>query len=332
MQPSVRNEVATFGPNVMDIIARSLQHSGHQTGTKRECRFEIKCGGGATNVGSHLQTLGCRPAGVLLMGPQTDFRVSRELEARFPEAYQLPVLERSRMSILLPGGTCYTDRSPATVSELPENYRHIFSTAAWSVVAPMLAQDNPLVRSVMKCSNRTVLLLSSDQLQQEDRFSLMAEAYMVILNDQELQAATGESDRYEGINILRDHGVRKVVVTSRDSVLAYANGGFIYERAFEVQTVRQSVGAGDVFTASLVASLASGDDLRTAIQSGLAGAADHVEGRNPARSLKELQRRATGRERQPFVPPRTAVSPSRTVVKWLTAAAGLLLPFVWGAF
>ena len=326
------SQITVFGSIVTEFKVRETPGPTRQIGTKVDCRIDVGCGGGASNIGIHLKYLGFRPMGLILTGQNLDAGVDLHLKSRLPGARRLPVLKYGRMSVLLPDDRCYSERSAATITEVPQECRHIFKTAAWTVIAPFLAADAPLIRSVMSCSNRTVLMPSAEFLSHPQSYELLSRAHAVVMNDAELTIATSETDCYEGIRTLRERGVRRrIIVTSPHSCLAYdSRHGFIFEQAFEVDSTRQTIGAGDVFTACLVARLASGGDLRSAIRCGLAGAADHVEARLPARSLKELQRRIPQRQRQPFHPPRATQSKTQAAMKWVAAALLLIVPTLWG--
>jgi hypothetical protein len=189
MQDTTRHTAAVFGELTEDNFVSNLP-TQPRPGTKQNCRIDRSIGGGAVNVGCRLKELGWDVQGVLMTGPLTDIEMSRQMEQQIPNVYQLPVLERSRRSVLLPDGTCLTERSPATIQELPANYAHIFQSCPWTVVAPTLAANNAIVASVLDHANHSVLQLSSDQLLDRECLDLMRRASLVVLNQEEQKVVT----------------------------------------------------------------------------------------------------------------------------------------------
>lgn len=114
----------------------------------------------------------------------------------------------------------------------------------------------------------------------QDRLTPLLEGVEVVLmNERELYALTGEATISEAVSDLRDRGIERVVVKVGEmgSIVVTPERSELVE-ALEIDGVVDTTGAGDVYTAAFASALLDGHDLLTAAWLGnVAGALTTTE-------------------------------------------------------
>ncbi len=107
---------------------------------------------------------------------------------------------------------------------------------------------------------------------------LIARASCVVMNQADASLLTGQDYMEAAIRTLRDHGAKNVVVTSEAEVIAFLDRDWFFMACHRVERVARSVGAGNVFTATLKTFLAQGSGPRRALELSIAAAAMFLAG------------------------------------------------------
>ena len=198
--------------------------------------------------------------------------------------------------------------------------------------ADLVAARYPAAR-LLRHAPRSLLQLSKDQL--TDRaacWALMSVADVTVLNSAELTCLTGIDDRQDAMRSLRERGVKHLVVTDASGVLAMQEADWYWQPSFDV-TVARTIGAGDVFVGTLVASLAGDCGWKEAIVRSAAASAVHISGED-ARDEEAIQRVLAGPKKS-LVVERPTAAWSTSAKRWAvpaSAAAALFLAVGFGGW
>jgi sugar/nucleoside kinase (ribokinase family) len=163
--------------------------------------------------------------------------------------------------------------------------------------------DAALVQHVLSLSRFGVLQLSRDQLaNREGAIELMRLASLTVLNHDELAGAAGVRDPADAVVRLRGLGVGGVLATTRNGVVGFIDGEWIWQPSFRVSRVASAVGAGDCFVGTLLGARAAGEPWAEAVRLGLAASALAVEGGPGGESLAALRAVAENKSAVRFGP------------------------------
>ena len=114
-------------------------------------------------------------------------------------------------------------------------------------------------------------------------------ADIVILNESEGAAITGEADPEKAVRSLYNQGAREIVLTLGASGAVYYNGNAtVRVPAFQADAV-DTTGAGDTFTGYCLYALLSGETPESALRRGAAAAAIEVAQPGAAESIPEAR-------------------------------------------
>ena len=284
---NTQKTIATIGPAVEDLIVKT-SHPCRRG--KQAAEFAFQIGGSAINDARQLSGLGCcRIAPIALVG--TDQRgqaLKMGVREEFPHAGFIEYPGPTRMSVIV-DDTTYTSRPPLHIERLPLGVQYLLAGADALMVAPFPAEDYDLVSQILQLNKRTLLKLSTSQLQdQTAAFRLLSMCSLSVLNADEAGTLVGESDPAAAAAAARIHDATgcQVIVTSADQVCGWIDNKPCRQRSFGVP-VRQTSGAGDQFSATLLACLVSDYSFETSMELAAAAAARHVAGL-PACRLDQL--------------------------------------------
>lgn len=292
--------LAVAGPHVTDLQPHSPTRSST---AKRDGDIELHNGGAAAHCARFWQSLGVPAAVQFFTGtdPAAAFAHALAME-EFPTARTCPALVRSRLSIL-DGDQVLTVRSSLKPNANLDAVLKIAHAAELFVVPPFTSADESQVRSLLTAARRNLLLQSKDQL--SDRattYARMQFATVSIMNDAEARLLTGESDIVEALQQIAASVRRTVIVTFETGVLAGSLGVWTWQPGFVPHAVKQTIGAGDTFSAAFAVPFSQGETLEASLTFGLIAAARYVEKALVARSISELQDAAVTRPRNPNAP------------------------------
>ena len=139
-KPGQSETICVEGPVVEDTHIHPLP--GQSNATKVTGTMSERLGGATCNVARAIQDYGGQARPIFLVGNDRRSDEAMELlgdefrQARFDRSYK-----ELRRSIILPDGRCFTTRPPLQRDHAPEAARAAISTAAWTVVAPLAAED-----------------------------------------------------------------------------------------------------------------------------------------------------------------------------------------------
>ena len=311
-----------IGSAVLDTEVLPNQ-SSRPEGSKIDSGLRESVGGSVINVARQAAGLMQVVEPIVFVGDdECGARLQTWVSANLPASGVHDWLPQTRRSIIV-GGTCYTVRPAVEVRELTESMRRKIGRAGLVVVAPFTVEDEWLVREVLDRASQSILQLSANQLDEPDAaIDLMKSAWLTILNEGEAEQITDEADPIDAVKSLRDRGVGNVLITSHSGVTSFIDGDWHCESAFTVGQIKTTVGAGDVFTATFAVGVLDDQPYPDAIQLGLAAAVLHVEGREPANSVAELEQLAKDRAPIPIVVPRVR---GPLMAGWAQAAVSALI-------
>jgi sugar/nucleoside kinase (ribokinase family) len=348
----VRAHLLPIGAGVLDIL---VGEPGGGKNEKVSAAISLKTGGGPANCAhAASQAAQVRTTLVLLtgdddLGPAVVARARGRVPVVLPDL----VLSQTRVSVLV-GGRAYAARYPAVRRlhwALEMLVRHFDGGL---LIGPMLPADSWFVRGLLTLGRaRKILMLSELQARDPRSRELMALADLVVMNRNEMQAATGTDDLLSGLCRLAELGARDAVVTAgaAGAVARIGSlGQWFDQAAFRVKLPSGPVrangkapasrtGSGDTFTGILAGCLVSGDPFPTALRLAAAGAAHYVVAGSIPRGRAELERFAANHpEGEPPLLARCRAAarryPRAGVWRWpglgalasgVAAAAGLLL-------
>lgn len=277
-----QSRITTFGPHVLDL--RAIAHAGQsQTGSKRTCEFQLTDGGGAVNVAKKLQWLGEHVSIAALIGRDEMGKLAdARLQQQFSNLITIPAFENHRISVLQ-GDQCLTSRPASEVKAVPAEVRRFLQKSRCVIVAPMTDEDFPLLSDLLQGARRSrsqaVLQLSSSQIQHPEHcFALMRLATVTIINDSEARSLFQKERMPLIVEDIQKLRLGNVVITSASDVHAWLDGNYFIVPTCPVETVVQTVGAGDVFTAAFAAVMLRGDSWNACLRNANRSAAEHISG------------------------------------------------------
>lgn len=289
-------QVGFLGPATLDFF--TTLPGAVRTGSKHDCSFEVKPGGGAINGARQAQQLGMDAALVAITGADPMACVTSTLiRNEFSKSVLFPALAESRISVLF-GGTCLTSRPSLTIHQIPSDALDLLSTCQAVVLAPGTPNDTDCLLSTLgelPAGCRTILQLSASQLDDANCASLLMKASdLLIVNEAEACRFARCPYPYSAAEALREAGADNLVVTSSTGVRAHLDHAWHSVAAFPVDEVKETVGAGDVFTGTFASAVAVQRSWRSCLTLGLAAAALHVMGKPMPGQLDDVISEVSG--------------------------------------
>jgi sugar/nucleoside kinase (ribokinase family) len=279
----MKESTCVAGPMVRDSTILSKNGGCNLRSDKIDCVIEETSGGGNYNVSRQAVGLGIEVRPILMIGragldPTVRSRVERDLGR---PVQWWPCLSNNRQSILL-GDKCFTVRAEVADVAIPAEVQAAVTEAEWTVVAPLMSRDFDVASALLKSAQRSILMLSNDQLSDPQAcVSLMSNADVTVLNQAEIERLTGLADPRESLFRLRENGARDLVVTGRAGIMALIGKNLLWQPSYEV-IARRTIGAGDVCVGSLLACLVKRRTWEDTLRFAAAACAVHVSGGNAA--------------------------------------------------
>lgn len=296
-------KVVTVGSATIDILVRSNDFrilKSHQVsggmamcevfGGKTEANeICMDTGGSATNVAAGLSRLGTVSAVIARIGDDwTKERIMSSLAVEGVETSLIQVEKggATALSVVLiaPGGgrSIITYRGSGKKIESNEVDWNKVGQADWIQIGP-LGGNLSLLDDLIAFAKKKKIKIGfnpgrGELVHQERIMKLMSSVELLILN--RLEAAMLLKTEYGEINLMArkilKNGVKVLAITDGVRGAGLASGGFLVSAsAYKTRSV-DDTGAGDAFTAAVVAGILQQKDLETCLKMGLANGANQV--------------------------------------------------------
>jgi sugar/nucleoside kinase (ribokinase family) len=279
--------VCVLGYPVHDTYVFQLASAQDPLAQKIPCRMREQWGGGAMNVSrAAMHAIGRnRVEAWLLVG---DDLLGTSAKQQPLSIHTIRVNEATRRSIIV-NGIAYTlpaQGGKQGHGESAAALNAVRQSLALTVVAPMPANDRDFVHNLLTQSQGlTVLMLSLDQIRHDRQacLELVRQASFVVLNELEATTLARAADARGALEILilECPQTGTIVTTEESGIFGAWRGQLVRTKPFRL-SVSRKVGAGDCFTGTFAAALATGrKSFSEAVELGHAAAAAHVAGIKP---------------------------------------------------
>ncbi len=263
---------------------------------KQLAEFAGELGGSPANLARQFQWLGECVRPIIWVGDDALGETVRKQAAEdFDNSMALAAFATTRQALIL-GAATYTNRPPIVMDCLPDSALSAVREAKRLVIGPDHPQNLDFLKLHLQLNSQTVLQLSKVQLSDIASQRLARMASCVAVNDEELGLWTGRSELplKQQMEMVRDAGVKDLIVTHAGGVEAWVDDRFYEQAGFQVQRLARTSAAGDTFLSTYLSHLDQYGP-QESLRRGQAAAALFVEGNLGYRSREFIER--TSRQR-----------------------------------